>query len=78
MLVQTSYSKTYSNLVAVFWSKLYIRKHIRISMLFFQFLIQIIYRGCRMGGAGVGAAPSMEDAVLTPPYDSAVALPATI
>jgi hypothetical protein len=78
MLTQTSYSKTYLNLMAVCWPKLYVQKPIQILCIF-KFLIQMIYRGCRMGGAGVGAASPNRGCCAVAPYTTVLApLPATI
>jgi hypothetical protein len=48
-------------------------------MLLFEFLIQIIYRACRMGRAGVGAAPPNGGCCAGAPHTTVPApLPATI
>jgi hypothetical protein len=44
---------------------------IRISMLLFEILIQIIYRGRRVGGSDVITTSQIENAVPTLPYESA-------
>jgi hypothetical protein len=71
-LAQTSYSKTYSNLVAVCWPKFHIRRLIRISMVVFEisnsnYLSGPSYEARRCGSS----SPKWRMLCRRPPYNSA-------